>query len=98
MSRKVLSPMGEDEFMRVKVGRVGERVIATPLTRGAGVIMSLVRADGLVRIPRFSEGLEAGSAVEVELLRPREEVENTIVAIGSHDMTLDLLGQPATQG
>ena len=92
MSRKVLSPMGEDEFMRVKVGRVGERVIATPLTRGAGVIMSLVRADGLVRIPRFSEGLEAGSAVEVELLRPREEVENTIVAIGSHDMTLDLLG------
>ena len=92
MSRKVLSPMGEDEFMRVKVGRVGERVIATPLTRGAGVIMSLVRADGLVRIPRFSEGLEAGSTVEVELLRPREEVENTIVAIGSHDMTLDLLG------
>ena len=92
MSRKVLSPMGEDEFMRVKVGRVGERVIATPLTRGAGVIMSLVRADGLVRIPRFSEGLEAGSTVDVELLRPREEVENTIVAIGSHDMTLDLLG------
>ena len=92
MSRKVLSPMGEDEFMRVKVGRVGERVIATPLTRGAGVIMSLVRADGLVRIPRFSEGVEAGSTVEVDLLRPREEVENTIVAIGSHDMTLDLLG------
>ena len=92
MSRKVLSPMGEDEFMRVKVGRVGERVIATPLTRGAGVIMSLVRADGLVRIPRFSEGVESGSTVEVELLRPREEVENTIVAIGSHDMTLDLLG------
>ena len=92
MSRKVLSPMGEDEFMRVKVGRVGERVIATPLTRGAGVIMSLVRADGLVRIPRFSEGLEAGSVVEVDLFRSREEVENTIVAIGSHDMTLDLLG------
>ena len=98
MSRKVLSPMGEDEFMRVKVGRVGERVIATPLTRGAGVIMSLVRADGLVRIPRFSEGLEAGSAVEVELLRPREEVENTIVAIGSHDMTLDLLGSLLHKG
>ena len=92
MSRKVLSPMGEEEFLRVKVGRVGDRLIATPLTRGAGVIMSLVRADGLVRIPRFSEGVESGSTVEVELLRPREEVENTIVAIGSHDMTLDLLG------
>ena len=92
MSRKVLSPMGDDEFLRVKVGKVGDRLIATPLTRGAGVIMSLVRADGLVLIPRFSEGLESGSTVEVELLRPQEEVENTIVAIGSHDMTLDLLG------
>jgi putative molybdopterin biosynthesis protein len=92
MSRRVLSPMGDEEFLRVKVGKVGDRLIATPLTRGAGVIMSLVRADGLVRIPRFSEGLEMGSQVEVELLRPREEVENTIVAIGSHDMTLDLLG------
>ena len=92
MSRKVLSPMGDEEFLRVKVGKVGDRLIATPLTRGAGVIMSLVRADGLVRIPRFSEGLEMGTDVEVELLRPREEVENTIVAIGSHDMTLDLLG------
>ena len=92
MSRKVLSPMGDEEFLRVKVGKVGDRLIATPLTRGAGIIMSLVRADGLVRIPRFSEGLEIGTDVEVELLRPREEVENTIVAIGSHDMTLDLLG------
>ena len=92
MSRKVLSPMGDDEFLRVKVGKVGDRLIATPLTRGAGVIMSLVRADGLVRIPRFSEGLEMGSNVEVELLRSREDVENTIVVIGSHDMTLDLLG------
>lgn len=92
MSRKVLSPMGEDEFLRVKVGKVGSRFIATPLTRGAGVIMSLVRADGLVTIPRFSEGINAGSNVDVSLLRSIDEIENTIVAIGSHDMTLDLLG------
>ena len=92
MSRKVLSPMGEDEFLRVKVGKVGSRFIATPLTRGAGVIMSLVRADGVVTIPRFSEGINAGSDVEVALLRSIDEIENTIVVIGSHDMTLDLLG------
>jgi putative molybdopterin biosynthesis protein len=91
ISRKVLSPMGEDEYMRVKVGKVGERMIATPLSRGAGVIMSLVRADGIVRIPRLSEGLHPGAEVEVELLRPASEVERTIVAIGSHDLTLDLL-------
>jgi putative molybdopterin biosynthesis protein len=77
--------------VRVTLGQVDERVIATPLTRGAGVIMSLVRADGLVRIPRFSEGLHAGAEVTVELLRAQAEVANTIVVIGSHDLALDLL-------
>ncbi|KRT69982.1 MAG: putative molybdopterin biosynthesis protein [candidate division NC10 bacterium CSP1-5] len=91
MTRKILSPLGEDEFLRVKLGRVGNKVVATPLSRGAGVIMSLVRADGIVRIPRFSEGVHAGATVTVELLRRPEEIEKTIVAIGSHDLTLDLL-------
>ena len=91
ITRKVLSPIGEDEFLRVGLGRVGGKLVATPMQRGAGVIMSLVRADGLVLIPRFSEGLDAGQDVDVELLRPVEEVNGTIVAIGSHDLTLDLL-------
>lgn len=91
ITRKVLSPMGEDEFLRVRLGRVGDRLVATPIQRGAGVLMSLVRADGIVRIPRFSEGVDAGQQVTVELLRPAEEIERTIVAIGSHDLALDLL-------
>ncbi len=91
ITRKVVSPTGEDEFLRVAVGRVGNKMIATPVQRGAGVVMSLVRADGIVRIPRHTEGMDAGAQVEVELLRPLEEVENTIVAIGSHDLALDLM-------
>ncbi|MFN8468094.1 MAG: molybdopterin biosynthesis protein [Caldilineaceae bacterium] len=91
LTRKVLSPMGEDEFMRVSLGKVGERVVATPLAGGAGVLMSLVKADGIVTIPRFSEGHHAGETVTVELLRSPRVIEQTIVAIGSHDMTLDLL-------
>lgn len=91
VTRKILSPLGEDEFLRVKLGKVGSKVVATPLARGAGMIMSLVRADGIVRIPRFSEGIHAGASVSVELLRRPEEIEKTIVAIGSHDLTLDLL-------
>jgi putative molybdopterin biosynthesis protein len=91
MTRKVLSPMGEDEYLRVKLGRVGDQTVATPLQRGAGVITSLVRADGLVRVPRLSEGVRAGESVEAELLRSPEDVARTIVAIGSHDMALDLL-------
>ena len=91
ITRKTLSPMGEDEFLRVRLGRVGEKLVASPVERGAGVIMSLVRADGIVKIPRFSEGLDAGSEVSVELLRPVEAIEETVIVIGSHDMTLDLL-------
>lgn len=91
ISRKLLSPIGEDEFVRVTLGRVDGRLIATPLTRGAGVVMSLVRADGIARIPRFSEGLHAGAEVVVELLREPAEIEQTLVAIGSHDLALDLL-------
>lgn len=91
ISRKVVSPTGEDEYLRVRLGRVGAKMVATPLQRGAGVIMSLVRADGIVTIPRFSEGLNAGQEVMVELLRTPESLEGTIVVIGSHDLTLDLL-------
>jgi putative molybdopterin biosynthesis protein len=93
LTRKVLSPMGDDEFLRVTVGQVGGRTIAAPLARGAGVLMSLVRADGIVRIPRFSEGVDAGEEVTVHLTRPSEAIPRTILAIGSHDMTLDLLAQ-----
>ncbi len=93
ISRKLLSPIGEDEWVRVTVGKVGERTVAAPLSRGAGVITSLVRADGIVRIPRFSEGLEAGQEVTVELYRDPAEIDRTIVHIGSHDLCLDLLAQ-----
>jgi len=93
ISRKLLSPMGEDEWVRVTVGRVGKRTVAAPLSRGAGVITSLVRADGIVRIPRFSEGVEAGQEVTVELYRDPADIDRTIVHIGSHDLCLDILAQ-----
>ncbi|MGA2192770.1 MAG: molybdopterin biosynthesis protein, partial [Nitrospirota bacterium] len=92
LSRQVVSPLGQEEFVRVKLGRVGENIVATPLHRGAGMLMTLVRADGILRIPAGSEGLASGHPVEVELLKPADEIENTIVCIGSHDNTLDILG------
>jgi putative molybdopterin biosynthesis protein len=93
MTRKVLSPLGDDEYLRVTVGDVGGRVVATPLSRGAGVISSLVRADGLVLVPRHTEGFNAGDRVEVRLYRSPDDLARTIVAIGSHDLSLDLLAQ-----
>ncbi len=93
LTRKVTSPAGDDDYMRVVAGRVGERLLAAPLSRGAGVITSLVRADGIVVLPRGVQGLEAGAPVKVRLYRSPAELEKTIFVIGSHDMTLDLLAQ-----
>jgi len=86
------SKLGLEEFLRVKLGRIGRRIVATPLPRGAGSITTLTRADGIIRIPADSEGVGASETVKAELLRPLEEIEGTIVAIGSHDNTLDVLG------
>lgn len=91
ISRKMPSPMGVEEFIRVKMGQVGDKIIATPISRGAGVIMSLVRADGMLRVPRLSEGFRAGETAPVELMRSLEEINQTTVVIGSHDMSLDVL-------
>jgi putative molybdopterin biosynthesis protein len=93
LTRKLVSHTGDDDYVRVAVGIVGDQVMATPISRGAGVITSLVRADGIVRIPRFSEGANAGKSVVVHLYRKRHEIERSIVVIGSHDLTLDLLAQ-----
>ncbi|WP_298007784.1 MULTISPECIES: molybdopterin biosynthesis protein [Anaerolinea] len=93
ITRKVTSPAGDDDYMRVVVGKVGDRVLAAPLSRGAGVITSLVRADGIVILPRGVQGVEAGTPVKVRLYRSPAEVEQTIFAIGSHDLTLDVLAQ-----
>lgn len=90
-ARKIASKLGREEFFRVKMGRVGDRVVATPLPRGAGSITSLTRADGIIRIPTFSEGIGQAEEVDVELLKDPMDVDRTLVCIGSHDLTLDVL-------
>ncbi|RPJ09357.1 MAG: molybdopterin biosynthesis protein, partial [Deltaproteobacteria bacterium] len=90
-TQKLPSKLGTEEFLRVKVGKVGERFFASPLPRGSGAITSLTRADGIIRIPPHSEGLNENEPVAVELLRPLDEILDTVVMAGSHDLTLDLL-------
>ncbi len=85
------SKPGLTEFIRVTLGRVENKVIATPLPRGAGTITSLVRADGMLVVPALSEGLEEDRPVTAELLVSPEDLEGTLVVLGSHDNTLDLL-------
>jgi len=90
LARKLASTMGMDDWVRVRLGRVGGRLVATPLPRGAGVLTSLVRADGLLVVPAALEGHHAGEEVTVRLLRGVCEIERTIVVTGSHDLVLDL--------
>jgi len=91
LARKTPSRTGTEEFLRVKTARVGGRWVAAPLARGASLLNSVVRADAVLRIPAQSEGVEAGAPVQLELLRPRAELEGTRLAIGSHDLLLDLI-------
>ena len=91
LARKVFSTPGFDEFVQVKVGRVNEELVAVPLPRGSGVSMSLVRSDGVIRIQAESEGVERGATVDVRLYDPDIDADGTILAVGSHDVSLDLL-------
>ncbi len=90
LARKLPSTFGMDDWVRVRLGQVGGSLVASPLPRGAGVLTSLVRADGILIVPADVEGHHAGEELEVELLRGLTQIETTIVAIGSHDLILDL--------
>ena len=89
--RKINSRLGIEEFVRVKIGKVGGRMVATPLAGGAGSITSITEADGIIRIPAQVEGLDSLEKVRAELLKPLNRIENTVVIVGSHDNTLDIL-------
>ncbi len=91
LSRPIHSAMGVDEFIRITLGKVGNTLMATPAGKGAGSVMSMVRADALLTIPAGSEGIGAGETVPMELIRPQTEIDATLVIIGSHDNILDIL-------
>jgi putative molybdopterin biosynthesis protein len=90
LTRKIASRPGNEEVVRVVAGRVGSILRAAPLPRGAGIISSLSRASGLLSVPAVCEGFDAGTEVDIELLRPLEEIDAAIVAAGSHDLLIDV--------
>ncbi len=92
LTRPVVSGLKYEEFVRVRMGYVGDKLMASPLNRGAGVVTSFMKADGILRIPQGREGYEAGTEVEIRLLSPLEKLKNTLVVIGSHDPLLDEVG------
>lgn len=97
LTRKITSPAGDDDYLRVVLGKVGGKLLAAPLPKGAGMITSMVNADGVTIIPRGVQGLEAGSQLPVRLYHSTKQIDKTIFAIGSHDLSLDLLAQALSE-
>ena len=93
LTRNVVSSLKNSEYVRMALGNVGGTLVATPLERGAAQIMSLVKADGLLYIDRYSEGYEGGTEVEIELRKPLSLIEKNLVIIGSHDLVIDIIGE-----
>ena len=92
LTRPVVSGLKYQEFVRVRMGYVGNKLMASPLSRGSGVVSSFMKADGILEVPQGLEGYEAGAEVQVRLLSPADKLEKTLVVIGSHDPLLDELG------
>ncbi len=98
LTRRMASRPGMEEYLRVSLGRVGNRYVATPLPRGAGMITSMTKAQGIVRLSSDSEGLEEKEKVNAELVVPEQDVDRTLVVVGSHDNTLDMLANELMEG
>lgn len=91
LSKRVMSTLKYEEFVRVKLGLINNKYLATPIKRGAGTITTLVNADGVIRIPQNVEGINEGEKVDIELLKDISEINNTIISIGSHDIVMDII-------
>lgn len=91
LGRRIVSTMGAEDFVRMTIGHVDGEYIANPLTRAAGVTMTLVKADGMLIVPPEQLGYEQGDEVEIELLKSVEEIDQAVVFNGSHDLTIDIL-------
>jgi molybdopterin molybdotransferase len=67
LSRNLASTPGREDFIRVRLHPEGVTLWAEPVLGKSGLISTMVKADGLIRIPLNAEGLEKGEMVEVVL-------------------------------
>ena len=89
LSKRIVSSLKYREYVRVSLGRLGDRFFAVPLARGAGIITSFTKAAGIIEVPQNCEGIDAGETVTVRLLKSRDEICNSLIVTGSHDPLID---------
>lgn len=83
--------IGSDEFILCTLGRVGNHWVVSPQSKGAGVQMSAIRANAFLRVPRASEGFDAGDEVDARLMVNTAEAAEALLITGSHDPVIDYL-------
>ncbi|MDD1691656.1 MAG: molybdopterin biosynthesis protein [Methanoregula sp.] len=93
----VSKDIGSDEFVLCSLGRVGDRWVLSPLSRGAGVQMSAVRSNAFLKIPAGVEGFEAEKRVTANLTVSQAEAERALLLTGSHDPLVDYLADLLSQ-
>lgn len=93
LSKKIFSSLKHKEYIRMTLGEVQGKLIATPLNRGAGVSMSLVKADGILEIEKNREGYNLGEEVKIRLLKPLSLIKKSIVVMGSNDPIMDRISE-----
>lgn len=96
-TRRIVSSLKSKEYIRVKLGYIDGKYVATPLARGAGMMMSVVKSDGYAMIDKNSEGIESNEMIDVWLNKSLSIIQNTIMAIGSHDLVMDVLNNQLEQ-
>jgi molybdopterin molybdotransferase len=67
LSRNLASVQGREDYVRVRLTRRGNQIYAEPILGKSGLIHTMIKADGLIRIDINSEGLDEGSPVRVLL-------------------------------
>ena len=91
LTTSIHKEIGSDEFVLCSLGKVGDRWVSSPQSRGAGVQMSAVRANAYVRVPAGGEGWEAGEVVPGILTVSRSDASKALLVTGSHDPVIDEL-------
>ena len=90
-TRRIVSSLKSKEYVRVKLAYVNGSYVATPLSRGAGMMMSIARSDGYALIDLASEGVDAHQPLTVQLNKAESLIQQTLLAVGSHDLIMDVL-------
>lgn len=89
VSRKMTSSLKYNEFIRCRAAKVGKKTVAVPMNRGAGIVTGFAKASGMIKIPQNQEGYDAGTAISMRPLKSKNEIENSVCIIGSHDPLID---------